>query len=78
MAGNVSEWTSTIGQDPRFKDRSVAIIRGGNFMLKQFDITTRLNDREPRLSQRAQELVIGFRVAWDHPPSGDWAERKSP
>lgn len=76
MAGNVSEWTLTIGEDPRMKERKVPIIRGGNFMLKNFDITTRLNDREPRLSFRAQEWVIGFRVAWDSQPPSNWAHSK--
>jgi formylglycine-generating enzyme required for sulfatase activity len=78
MAGNVSEWTKTIGEDPRLKERKVPVIKGGNFMLKNFDLSTRLNEREPRLSYRAQELYIGFRVVWDNPPPSNWDQSKQP
>jgi formylglycine-generating enzyme required for sulfatase activity len=76
MAGNVSEWTKTIGEDPRMKDRKVPVIKGGNFMLREFDMASRLNSREPRLSYRNQELYIGFRVVWDNPPPSNWDQSR--
>lgn len=68
MAGNVSEWTDTAGSDPRLKERQVPIVRGGSWWLKDFDITVRVNDKDPTIGFTTQDPRIGFRVAWERPP----------
>ena len=67
MAGNVSEWTGTLIQDPGMASQKVAVIRGGNWgnPKDKIDITRRVVDFSPL--QNAE--VLGFRTASDVPPA---------
>lgn len=65
MAGNVSEWTGDLVPHSQYPDTKVALVRGGSFMLKEFDLTYRFTNILPR----KQEFWIGFRVVWDNPPT---------
>jgi len=56
MAGNVSEWTSSIGEEPRNP-----VIRGGNWKTKEYQSTRRIL----KLSELQSDDALGFRTASD-------------
>jgi formylglycine-generating enzyme required for sulfatase activity len=58
MAGNVSEWTSTIGEEPKNP-----VIRGGNWKTKEYHSTRRIL----KLSELQSDDALGFRTASDVP-----------
>ncbi len=65
MAGNVSEWTSSTMPDPDLPDHVVPVIRGGSFITKSGDLTTRI----PAKSARQQaDHTTGFRTVSDTAP----------
>lgn len=65
MAGNVSEWTSSMGQHPDFPDQQSPIYRGGSFAVKDAPL------REQRWTAKSPEYAqpsLGFRTASSTPP----------
>jgi formylglycine-generating enzyme required for sulfatase activity len=57
-AGNVSEWTSSIGEEPKNP-----VIRGGNWKTKEYQSTRRIL----KLSELQSDDALGFRTASDVP-----------
>ena len=61
MAGNVSEWTATLGTDPANPGREVPVVKGASFLTKeQLELT---HGRLP--SPDKGSLSRGFRIAAD-------------
>ncbi len=64
MGGNVSEWTSTLADDPTSGDQ-LPVIRGGNWNNPDTSVTRRVQVFYPIQSDQG----LGFRTASDEPPS---------
>ncbi|MGI9243068.1 MAG: SUMF1/EgtB/PvdO family nonheme iron enzyme [Verrucomicrobiales bacterium] len=65
--GNVSEWTATTDTHPDFFDRSVPIVRGGNFLSPQDHYS--LAFRRHAGSAEDRSIYTGFRTVSDSDPS---------
>jgi len=68
MAGNVSEWTSTIAPSSRLESEKVAVIRGANFKTNSQEHAV-LTYRNLGYVQATREFWLGFRCASDTPPA---------
>ena len=66
MAGNVSEWTATLGEDPEMPGEQVPVIRGGNW--KNPGEPTALR-RVIKIDELQSDESLGFRTASDSPPA---------
>jgi formylglycine-generating enzyme required for sulfatase activity len=67
MAGNVSEWTSTLVANPKKPDTQVAVVRGANLRtmsLEKAPVTYR-----QMFPPDTREFFIGFRCVSDTPPA---------
>lgn len=64
MAGNVSEWTSTIAPSEDGMGGRVPVVRGGNWGNPEHNVTR----RRAILDTLQQQDVLGFRTASDTPP----------
>ncbi|NBS53220.1 MAG: hypothetical protein EBS96_11540, partial [Spartobacteria bacterium] len=60
-AGNVSEWTASIGEDPQMPGSKNPVIRGGNWKTKDYQLTRRIM----KLSELQSDDALGFRTASD-------------
>ncbi len=66
MAGNVSEWTSTLAPDPDDPDKTVPVFRGGDFRRQSASpVTTPWLAKSPSYAQP----FIGFRTVSSSAPS---------
>jgi formylglycine-generating enzyme required for sulfatase activity/CheY-like chemotaxis protein len=68
MAGNVSEWTSSIVPSSRLSTENVAVIRGANFKTTSED-HAELTYRATIYSQDFRDYWLGFRCVSDTPPA---------
>jgi CheY-like chemotaxis protein len=68
MAGNVSEWTSTLVDSTSISGEKVAVIRGANFLTTELD-HEELTNRITNYSPLRREVWLGFRCASDTPPA---------
>jgi len=65
MAGNVSEWTSSLDVDPKLSSAKVPVIRGGNWRTpKEYA----LDRRVLKLTELQADEALGFRTVSDTPP----------
>ncbi|CAN5417239.1 hypothetical protein BH09VER1_BH09VER1_29210 [soil metagenome] len=64
MAGNVSEWTSSIDVDAENPMGKVPVIRGGNWRTPDYSITRRVL----KLTELQNDEALGFRTAADLSP----------
>ena len=64
LAGNVSEWTASPGEDPRMQGNKIPVIRGGNWRNQDYSITRRVL----LLTSLQVDDALGFRTASDSPP----------
>ena len=64
LAGNVSEWTASSGEDPRMQGNKIPVIRGGNWKNPDYSITRRVL----LLTSLQADDALGFRTASDSPP----------
>ena len=67
MAGNVSEWTSTLGQSDIISSVKIAVIRGANFETNSVE-HVQLTHRTTRYVPETRQFWLGFRCASDKPP----------
>ncbi len=65
MAGNVSEWTSSLEVDPKMSSAKVPVIRGGNYRTPRDYLLTR---RVLKLTELQTDVALGFRTVSDTPP----------
>lgn len=65
--GNVSEWTATTDTHPDYFDRTVPIVRGGNFASPEARYS--LADRRHATSAEDRTIYTGFRTVSDRDPS---------
>lgn len=65
MAGNVSEWTSSLDVDPKMSSAMVPVIRGGNYRTPKLYT---LDRRVLKLTELQTDVALGFRTASDTPP----------
>jgi formylglycine-generating enzyme required for sulfatase activity/DNA-binding NarL/FixJ family response regulator len=68
MAGNVSEWTGSLGEDPQMAGNKLPVIRGGNYKVanpEDYAVTKRWLVR----TEFGQGEATGFRTASDTAPS---------
>ncbi|MFT4548512.1 MAG: sulfatase activating formylglycine-generating enzyme [Verrucomicrobiales bacterium] len=65
--GNVSEWTATTDTHPEFFDRTVPVVRGGNFASPEDRYP--LTDRRHAESANDRSVHTGFRTVSDTDPS---------
>ena len=72
MAGNVEEWTSSIGSHPDFPDVLVPVLRGGHFALKSSShvLTNRSFPQEPPTPENVT-VARGFRTVSDTAPAAE-------
>jgi formylglycine-generating enzyme required for sulfatase activity len=68
MAGNVSEWTGTLGPSDIIKSVQIAVIRGANFQTNSEEHVN-LTHRTTRYTPDTQFYWLGFRCASDTPPA---------
>ena len=64
LAGNVSEWTASFGEDPRMQGNRIPVIRGGNWKNPDYSVTRRVL----LLTSLQGDDALGFRTASDLPP----------
>jgi formylglycine-generating enzyme required for sulfatase activity len=64
LAGNVSEWTASPGEDPRMQGNKIPVIRGGNWKNPDYSITRRVL----LLTSLQADDALGFRTASDSAP----------
>ena len=64
LAGNVSEWTASSGEDPRMQGNKIPVIRGGNWKNPDYSLTRRVL----LLTSLQTDEALGFRTASDSPP----------
>jgi formylglycine-generating enzyme required for sulfatase activity/CheY-like chemotaxis protein len=64
LAGNVSEWTASSGEDPRMQGNKIPVIRGGNWKNPDYSVTRRVL----LLTNLQADEALGFRTASDSPP----------
>jgi formylglycine-generating enzyme required for sulfatase activity/CheY-like chemotaxis protein len=67
MAGNVSEWTSTLAPSTKLSSVTVAVIRGANFKTNSEERAI-LTRRNLDLVPATRQFWLGFRCASDSPP----------
>jgi formylglycine-generating enzyme required for sulfatase activity len=67
MAGNVSEWTSTMAASDIISSVKVAVIRGANFETNSVD-HVQLTHRTIKYVPETRQFWLGFRCASDKPP----------
>jgi formylglycine-generating enzyme required for sulfatase activity len=67
MAGNVSEWTSTMAASDIISSVKVAVIRGANFETNSVD-RVQLTHRTIKYVPETRQFWLGFRCASDKPP----------
>lgn len=67
MAGNVSEWTSTLAPSSKLSTVTVAVIKGANFLTKDDD-HVKLNYRSTAYARKTRDYWLGFRCVSDKPP----------
>lgn len=65
MAGNVGEWTASFDKDPKFQSAQIPVIRGGNFIVKDYDLKRRVLS----LTEIQNNQAIGFRTVSDTDPN---------
>jgi len=65
MAGNVGEWTASFDVDPKFNSAKIPVIRGGNFFVKDYQLTRRIR----ALTEIQSDQAIGFRTVSDTAPA---------
>jgi formylglycine-generating enzyme required for sulfatase activity len=68
MAGNVSEWTSTIVTDSNMPGEEFAVVRGANVSTMSPD-NVFLTYRQTMFARGTRNFSIGFRCASDTPPA---------
>jgi formylglycine-generating enzyme required for sulfatase activity len=68
MAGNVSEWTSTLASSDVISSVQIAVIRGANFRTNSVD-RVQLTHRTSKYVPETREFWLGFRCASDTPPA---------
>ena len=66
MAGNVSEWTATLDEDPEMPGEQIPVIRGGNWKNPGEPTATR---RVIKLDELMTDETLGFRTVSDTPPA---------
>ena len=59
LAGNVSEWTASSGEDPRMQGKRIPVIRGGNWKNQDYSVTRRVL----LLTSLQADDALGFRTA---------------
>ena len=64
LAGNVSEWTASSGEDPRMQGNNIPVIRGGTWKNPDSSVTRRVL----LLTNLQADEALGFRTASDSPP----------
>ena len=64
LAGNVSEWTNSFGEDPWMQGHTIPIIRGGNWKNSDYSVTRQVL----QLTSLQADDALGFRTASDSPP----------
>ena len=63
MAGNVSEWTDSLDEDPRMPGNKLPVIRGGNWRNPDYSVSRRVL----LLMDLEADDALGFRTASDSP-----------
>ena len=66
LAGNVSEWTATLAEDPEMPGEQIPVIRGGNWKNPAGSASTR---RVIKLDELMSDETLGFRTVSDGPPA---------
>jgi len=66
LAGNVSEWTATLAEDPEMPGEEIPVIRGGNWKNPAGSASTR---RVIKLDELMSDETLGFRTVSDGPPA---------
>jgi len=69
MAGNVSEWTDTIVPNSKISTLKSAVVRGGNFLLRQ-EKDFQTTRRDTSIQPVERKFNVGFRLVSDTPPGG--------
>lgn len=66
MAGNVSEWTDSLDDDPRMAGSKIPVIRGGNWRNPDYSLSRRVL----LLTDLQSDDALGFRTVADPSPGG--------